>query len=178
MLFRSAMGFVGSFSALAAWKLFGRFNESIALFLAGWFSIALPALLVALIRSLAFSPDGKYLAVGGMGQVGNIDHLEGKARVEIFEWQSSVKTHIYSDNEFKGLVQSLAFHPSGSWLMAAGGDNTGFVMFFDLKEPKKSIRDEKAPMHIHRATLNETGDAIYAVGHNKIVKWKVSSVPA
>ncbi len=44
-----AMGFVGSFSALAAWKLFGRFNESIALFLAGWFSIALPALLVALI---------------------------------------------------------------------------------------------------------------------------------
>ena len=44
-----AMGFVGSFSALAAWKLFGRFHESIALVLAGWFSIALPALLVALI---------------------------------------------------------------------------------------------------------------------------------
>lgn len=43
-----AMGFAGSFAALAAWKLFGRLNESVALFLAGWISIALPALLVAL----------------------------------------------------------------------------------------------------------------------------------
>jgi cobalt/nickel transport system permease protein len=43
-----AMGFVGSFAALSAWKLLGRFNESVALFLAGWFSITLPALLVAL----------------------------------------------------------------------------------------------------------------------------------
>ena len=43
-----AMGFVGSFAALSAWKLLGRFNESVALFLAGWFSNTLPALLVAL----------------------------------------------------------------------------------------------------------------------------------
>lgn len=43
-----AMGFAGSFAAVAAWRLFGRWNESIALFLAGWLSIALPALLVAL----------------------------------------------------------------------------------------------------------------------------------
>lgn len=126
------------------------------------------------IRSLAFSPDGKYLAVGGMGQVGNIDHLEGKARVEVFDWQAKVKSHSYADNDFKGLVQSLVFHPAGKWLLAAGGDNGGFLMFFDLNDSKKSMRDEKAPMHIHRATINEAGDAIYAVGHNKIVKWTVS----
>ena len=40
------------------------------------------------IRSVAFSPDGKQLAVGGMGKVGNIDHLEGKSRVEVFDWQA------------------------------------------------------------------------------------------
>ena len=39
------------------------------------------------IRSLAFSPDGKQLAVGGIGKIGNIDHLDGKARVEVFDWQ-------------------------------------------------------------------------------------------
>jgi cobalt/nickel transport system permease protein len=43
-----AMGFAGSFAAVAAWKLLGRFNQNIALFLAGWLSIVLPALLVAL----------------------------------------------------------------------------------------------------------------------------------
>ena len=39
------------------------------------------------IRSLAFSPDGTQLAVGGIGKIGNIDHLDGKARVEVFDWQ-------------------------------------------------------------------------------------------
>jgi cobalt/nickel transport system permease protein len=43
-----AMGLVGSFAAVAVWKGLARFNESVALFLAGWLSIALPAVLVAL----------------------------------------------------------------------------------------------------------------------------------
>ncbi|WP_337234473.1 hypothetical protein, partial [Staphylococcus epidermidis] len=38
------------------------------------------------VRSLAFSPDGKHLAVGGTGKIGNIDHLEAKSRVEVFDW--------------------------------------------------------------------------------------------
>ena len=44
-----AMGFIGSFAALTIWKLLGRLNQSLALFLAGWFSIVLPALLMALV---------------------------------------------------------------------------------------------------------------------------------
>jgi cobalt/nickel transport system permease protein len=43
-----AMGLVGGFAALAAWKTFGRWNQTLGLFLAGWLSVALPALLVAL----------------------------------------------------------------------------------------------------------------------------------
>ena len=39
------------------------------------------------IRSLAFSPDGTLLAIGGIGKISNIDHLDGKARVEVFDWQ-------------------------------------------------------------------------------------------
>ena len=33
------------------------------------------------------------LAVGGIGKIGNIDHLEGKARVEVFDWQKGERTH-------------------------------------------------------------------------------------
>jgi WD40 repeat protein len=120
------------------------------------------------IRSLAFSPDGKFLAVGGMGKVGNIDHLEGNTRVEVFDWQKGERTHEFPGSKFKGLVEHLEFHPQGHMLLAAGGANDGFLMFFDLQE-KKAVREEKVAMHVHDFTFNDALDTIYAVGHGKIV---------
>src|SRR6185295_2499940 len=82
------------------------------------------------IRSLAFSPDGSQLAVGGMGKVGNIDHLEGTARVEVFDWKKAQRTHEFPGDRFVGLVKHLEFHPDGSWLLGAGGAGEGFLLFF------------------------------------------------
>ena len=47
-----AMGLAGSFAALAVWKMLGRVHEGLALLLAGWLSIALPAVLVAVVLGL------------------------------------------------------------------------------------------------------------------------------
>jgi cobalt/nickel transport system permease protein len=47
-----AMGLVGAFCALAAWKLLARLQETLALFLAGWLSIVLPATLVAVVLGI------------------------------------------------------------------------------------------------------------------------------
>jgi len=124
------------------------------------------------IRSLAFSPDSKQLAVGGMGQVGNIDHLGGLACVEVFDWQQSEQTHEFPGDKFKGLVEHLAFHPQGEWLLAAGGDHGGFTKFFDL-EKKSVITQDKAPMHVHSVAMNEQGDTLYAAGHHKLVVWEL-----
>jgi WD40 repeat protein len=126
------------------------------------------------IRSLAFSPDGKQLAVGGMGQVGNIDHLGAEARVAIFDWQDgkSEPTHEFHDDNYKGLVEFMAFDPEGKWLLAAGGDHSGFVQFFDLAS-KKAIKQEKAPMHIHDIAISESFDTLYAAGHGKLVVWEL-----
>jgi len=119
------------------------------------------------IRSLAFSADGKLLAVGGMGKVGNIDHLEGKARVEVFEWQKGQRSHEFPGEKFTGLVEHLEFHPKGDWLLAAGGAGDGFLMFLDLAT-KKYLRQEKAGMHVHDFTFNDARDTLYAVGHQRI----------
>lgn len=126
------------------------------------------------LRSCAFSPDGERLAIGGMGQVGNIDHLEGKARVEIFNWAKAERTHEWGKNEFKGLVESLAWHPEGKWLAAGGGGTEGgWLMFFDLGDGAKSAKDEKTPMHIHDMSLAEDGKSLWAAGHQRLVKWEL-----
>ena len=79
------------------------------------------------IRSLAFSPDGKALAVGGMGKVGNIDHLEGKARVEVFDWKAGKQTAEFPGDKFVGLVNRLAWGARWTtWLLGAGGAGEGF----------------------------------------------------
>jgi WD40 repeat protein len=124
------------------------------------------------IRSLAFSPDDRLIAVGGIGQIGNVDHLGALARVEVFDWQKGERTHEFAGDTYKGLVEHLEFHPEGHWLMATGGDHDGFIKFFDL-EQSKVIKQEKAPMHVHHAVIGETSDKIYAVGHGKIVVWQM-----
>ena len=120
------------------------------------------------IRSLAFSPDGNLLAAGGSGKISNIDHLDGKATVEIFDWKKGERTHAFASDKFKGLVEHLEFHPTGEWLLAAGGtDKDGFLMFFDVGA-KKTLAQEKSPMYVHDLAMKESGDTIYAVGHRKV----------
>jgi WD40 repeat protein len=118
------------------------------------------------IRALAFSPDGSRLAVGGIGKIGNIDHLEGKPRVEVFDWQKGERTCEFS-GEGKGLVEHLEFHPHGDWLLAAGGYTDGFLLFCDLAS-KKVITQQKVPMYVHDLALSEESDKVFAVGHQKL----------
>jgi WD40 repeat protein len=118
------------------------------------------------IRALAFSPDGARLAVGGIGKIGNIDHLDSKPRIEVFDWRKGERLGEVQ-GEGRGLVERLEFHPEGDWLLGAGGYTDGFLLFCD-PAGKKSFAQAKAPMYIHDFAPNEAHDKLYAVGHHKI----------
>lgn len=124
------------------------------------------------IRSLAFTPDSKRIACGGIGQIGNVDHLDALARIEIFDWQTGERTHELAGDTHKGLVERLVFDPEGNWLFATGGDHGGFIKFIDL-EKNEIIKQDKAPMHVHDVAINEQHDTIYAAGHGKVIVWEL-----
>jgi WD40 repeat protein len=125
------------------------------------------------IRSVCFSPDSKSVAVGGIGPIGNIDHLESPGRVEIFNVASGEKTHEFEgDKNVIGLVEQIVFHPSGKWLMAVGGKHTGWVQFLDL-EKKEVIRQVDAPMHVHQVAVTDDFGTVYGAGHGKLIVWSL-----
>jgi WD40 repeat protein len=119
------------------------------------------------IRALAFSPDGKHLAVGGIGTIGNVDHLDGPARIEVLEVATGKRAGLFEKRRFKGVVNRLAFAPGGDWLLAAGGAGNGFFIFVDLKKGQV-VKEEGVKFHVHSVALSEAGDTIYSAGHNAL----------
>ena len=122
------------------------------------------------IRSLAFSPDGTQLAVGGVGHIGNVDGLEGPARVEIVDIASRQKVHEFQGPN--GIYNKLVWHPRSAWLCALGGGGTGLVQFHDVAA-KANLHQGNFPMLVHDAVFDEELATLYAVGHQKIAVFEL-----
>jgi hypothetical protein len=113
------------------------------------------------------------VAVGGIGRIGNIDHLDGPARIEVFDWQTGKSLFVVA-SKLKGLVEQLRYHPAGHWLLAAGGANDGLFIFLD-PAGKKTIHEEKAPLHIHDVDFSDRDSTLYVAGHGRVMTYTVKS---
>jgi WD40 repeat protein len=147
------------------------------------------------IRSLTFSPDGGRLAIGGMGQVENVDGMAGKARIEIWDWRRPGPLAALEGEGHKGIVNHLQF-VGNDWLVGAGGgSDDGFLAVWrpdttpgavataaatagattsaepsEIK-PSAPARLIKTGGHTHRFVLHEAAGELYAAGHGKLEVW-------
>ena len=138
------------------------------------------------IRSLCFSPDGNQLAVGGIGQINNVDGLQGPATLEVWDWRSPKPLFVSGAQKHQALINELHFWPDGSWLVGVGGGGDNGLLCFWKPEPpteeaKKEKKDDPVPLHkvkadghIHRLVLNPDANEIYTAGHEKLEVWSVA----
>lgn len=126
------------------------------------------------IRALAFSPDGARLAVGGIGTIENVDHLDGKSRVEVFEWQSGTRIFELEDDQRKGIVEQFAWLSAGGVLLCAGGDHKGFLKFYDMASGELLHQDGNDG-HIHGFALDEAEEHLYLACHQRVEKWTLAA---
>ncbi len=119
------------------------------------------------IRSLAFSPDGTQIAVGGVGQIGNVDGLSGPSRVEVHDWSRRQRVHEFQGNQ-QGLFNKLVWHPDNHWLCAIGGGGNGFILFHNMTN-RTTLHQMNLPMHTHDSAFSEDWTTLYHAGHGKVV---------
>ena len=125
------------------------------------------------IRAVSFSPDGTQLAVGGIGTIGNIDHLDGKSRVEVFDWQSGERVFELEDDKRKGIVEQFAWLSNGAVLLCAGGDHKGFLKFYDTASGELLHQDGNDG-HIHGLAVDEAEENLFLACHNRVEKWTLT----
>ncbi|MBI1901580.1 MAG: hypothetical protein HYS13_10785 [Planctomycetia bacterium] len=156
------------------------------------------------IRSLCFSRDGSLLAVGGIGQIENVDGLAGPATVEVWNWRGPRKIATLGADGHKAMINALALDADAAWLIGAGGGGDNALLAFwkmepildkaaagseaasdsEKEKPEEGKKKAEAPLsaahkykfdgHVHRFLLNEAAGELYAAGHQKLEVWACS----
>lgn len=124
-------------------------------------------------RALAFSPDGSLLALSG-NIAGDTSTIGGsKALVQIFDWKAGKMTHDLV-TKLNCFFESVQFHPKEPWLFAGCGAGAGEkVVLFHL-DKKEVVQEFPAGKTIFDIALNESADALIAVGRSKAIRWQLS----
>ncbi len=125
------------------------------------------------IRSLAFSTDEDYLAIGGIGHIGNIDHLDGPSQVQLFDFKTSKLVIKWLNDQNKGIINYLHFSNNNQLLIAAGGNNDGILEYFDIKQKKSAYR-EKLGFHVHDGLWmeKEKETSLILAGHHHVSMYR------
>lgn len=116
------------------------------------------------VSSVAFSPDGKILAVGGYRMVRLLDPQSGKV--------------LHQLNGAIGTVRSLAFSHNGRWLAAGGGlcQRSGEIQLWDLQSDTLARTITGHRDCIYSVAFSPDGKLLASGSYDKLIKlWDPST---
>lgn len=122
------------------------------------------------IRRLRFSPDGKRLALAGIGQISNTDGFVGPCRLEVWDWRAAKREATLQDSH-QAVLNDVLWSPDGCTLTAAGGgDGGGVLVVWDVsgKQPEQKL---KFKGHAQRLARIDDGGLLLAAGFEGVQAW-------
>ena len=87
-------------------------------------------------RTLALSPDGKYLACGGLHKATNPLGAVHEPLILLYEWDSQELSQSLIAEGLKGLIWRAQFHTEEFLCAVLGGSSGGFLLFWKTDQPK------------------------------------------
>ena len=120
------------------------------------------------VFAVSFSPDGESLYAAGMGDMKDPMAGNGKQLWQRFEWRKSpaeLKQETVASQAGEGLMETLAWHPSGIYFVMAGRLRGGKwnLGIFDAATGQL-IGEAKTGMRITTAKFSPDGEILYLGG--------------
>ncbi|MEZ5943318.1 MAG: hypothetical protein R3C18_18135 [Planctomycetaceae bacterium] len=122
------------------------------------------------VRGIAVSPDGKFLAAGGLHKATNPLGAVHEPLVQLFEWESAklAKSQVADDIK-QGVLWRLQYLADGTLMGVDGGGNGGFLIFWN-SEGEKDIHRFKLPNLARDMDLSPDGLHVATAHYDKHVR--------
>jgi hypothetical protein len=122
------------------------------------------------VRALAISPDGKWLAAGGLNKASNPLGAVMEPLVLLFDWESQkLEKQQTADGIPSGYIGRLRWLADGS-LMGISTGNSGGILLFWKPDAEKSYHRLGLPAHVRDMDLHPDGIQVATVHADRHVR--------